>query len=85
MKAKTILYGWAASWLFLFAGIGTMENGNYITGMLLFLVWVAFSLLLILHKNECMKEYERMETNFDNLLKALAGINGLDRDLSSKN
>ena len=84
MKTKVILYGWAASWLFLFAGIGTMDSGNYTTGMLLFLVWVVFSLLLIRHKNECMKEYERMETGFDNLLKALTGVNGQNRDYPCK-
>ncbi|MEI3105671.1 MAG: hypothetical protein V8T16_08865 [Parabacteroides merdae] len=35
MKAKVILYGWALSWLSLFAGIGTMEHGSVLTGSLL--------------------------------------------------
>ena len=61
MKAKVILYGWAVSWLFLFAGIGTMENGNYIIGILLFLAWAVFSLLLKRNENECLKELDRFE------------------------
>lgn len=61
MKAKVILYGWAASWLFLFAGIGTMEGGNILAGTLLFLVWVAFSLQLIRNESECRKELDRFD------------------------
>lgn len=61
MKTKVILYGWAVSWLFLFAGIGTMDSGNYVTGMFLFLVWVAFSLLLMKNENECRKELDRFD------------------------
>lgn len=61
MKAKVILYGWAASWFCLFAGIGTMEGGNFPTGILLFLVWVVFSLQLIRNENECRKELDRFD------------------------
>ena len=61
MKAKAILYGWAASWLFLFAGIGTMESGNFLTGILMFLVWVAFSLLLTKNENESLKELDQFD------------------------
>lgn len=35
MKAKVILYGWAFSWLFLIAGVGTMEKGGMLAGSLL--------------------------------------------------
>ena len=47
MKTKVILYGWAISWIFLFAGIGTIENDRELTGALLCTVWFVFSLLLI--------------------------------------
>ena len=47
MKAKVILYGWAFSWLFLFAGIGTMEHGSILAGSLLCSVWFFFCDMLI--------------------------------------
>ena len=47
MKAKVILYGWALSWLSLFAGIGTMEHGSMLAGSLLCSVWFFFSYMLI--------------------------------------
>ena len=53
MKAKVILYGWAISWLFLLAGADTMEYGNFAAGLLLFAVWVVFSLLLIGNEKAC--------------------------------
>lgn len=61
MKAKVILYGWVVSWLFLFAGVGTMENGNFLLGSILFLVWAVFSLLFIQNENECRKELDRFD------------------------
>ena len=53
MKAKVILYGWVISWIFLFAGIGTIENDRELTGALLCTVWFVFSLLLIGNEKEC--------------------------------
>lgn len=61
MKAKAILYGWAFSWLFLFAGIGTMEQGNELAGSLLCVVWFVLSLLLIGYEKECTEELDRFE------------------------
>lgn len=61
MKAKVILYGWAASWLFLFAGVGTMECGGYMAGVLLCTVWFAFNFTLIKNEKECIEELERFE------------------------
>lgn len=61
MKAKAILYGWAFSWLFLFAGIGTMEQGNELAGSLLCAVWFVLSLLLIGYEKECTEELDRFE------------------------
>ena len=57
MKAKVILYGWALSWLFLFAGAGTMDNGRYMAGTLLCVVWFAFSFALIANERECFEEW----------------------------
>nr|DAJ84671.1 MAG TPA: Positive regulator of sigma(E), RseC/MucC [Caudoviricetes sp.] len=61
MKAKIILYGWGISWLFLFAGIGTMENGGELAGALLSTVWFGFSLALIKNEEACGNELERFE------------------------
>lgn len=61
MKAKIILYGWAISWLFLFAGVGTMENGNELAGALLLAVWFGFSFALMGNEEACGKELERFE------------------------
>ena len=54
MKAKVILYGWALSWLFLFAGIGTMEHGSILAGSLLCSVWFFFSYMLIGNEAACL-------------------------------
>lgn len=61
MKAKVILYGWAVSWLFLFAGAGTMESGGYMAGALLCMVWFIFNFALIKNEKECIEELERFE------------------------
>lgn len=73
MKAKVILYGWAISWLFLLAGADTMEYGNFAVGVLLFAVWVVFSLLLI--GNE---EANHFEAWMDKAMLWLMG--GSDKD-----
>ena len=61
MKAKVILYGWALSWLSLFAGIGTMEHGSMLTGSLLCSVWFFFSYMLIGNEAACKREVVRFE------------------------
>ena len=61
MKAKVILYGWAASWVFLFAGIGTMEHGGMLAGGLLCAVWLVFCRLLIGNERACGEEARRLE------------------------
>ena len=58
MKAKVILYGWALSWLFLFAGIGTMEHGSILAGSLLCSVWFFFSYMLIGNEAACLCELD---------------------------
>ena len=68
MKAKVILYGWALSWLFLFAGAGTMDNGRYMAGVLLCVVWFAFSFALIANEKECYEEADRFEEWMGRLL-----------------
>lgn len=70
MKAKIILYGWAASWVCLFIGIGTMdypvaEERNMAVGFALIGVWVIFSLLLIANDRLCSREARRLEQWFD--------------------
>ena len=61
MKAKVILYGWVISWLFLFAGAGTMEHGSFAVGLLLLAVWAVFSLLLLENEKACSEEADRFE------------------------
>lgn len=61
MRAKVILYGWILSWIFLFAGGGTMECGQMLEGSLLCLVWFVFSWLLIANERECELEARRFE------------------------
>ena len=61
MKAKVILYGWVVSWIFLFAGIGTMENGSELAGALLATVWFAISFALIKNEEACGEELDRVE------------------------
>lgn len=78
MKAKVILYGWAISWIFLFAGIGTIENDRELTGVLLCTVWFVFSLLLIGNEKACGEEANRFEAWMDKVLLRLMG--GSDKD-----
>lgn len=72
MKAKVILYGWTASWICLFAGVGTMdfpvqEEGNMVIGFLLIGVWVIFSLLLIANEAACGREANKLEKWIDKI------------------
>ena len=78
MKTKVILYGWAISWIFLFAGIGTIENDRELTGALLCTVWFVFSLLLIGNEKACGEEAERVEVWMDKVMLWLLG--GSDKD-----
>lgn len=68
MKAKVILYGWYISWLFLFSGAGTMDNGKMVEGCLLCCVWFIFSFFLIANEKECGKEADRLESWITRLL-----------------
>ncbi len=66
MKAKVIWWGWCISWFFLFAGVGTWENSEFgsfgmLLGILLCLVWLAFSLLLIENEKGCSRESEKLD------------------------
>ena len=80
MKAKVILYGWAISWLFLLAGADTMEYGNFAAGLLLFAVWVVFSLLLIGTEMACGEEADRFEAWMDQVMLWLTGGNDKDNN-----
>lgn len=73
MKAKVIWWGWCISWFLLFAGLGTWENSEFgsfrmLLGILLCLVWVAFSLLLIENEKDCSREVNRMERWMDDMI-----------------
>lgn len=76
MKAKVILYGWAFSWLFLFAGAETMECGNLMMGTLLCAVWYLFSFALIKNEEECIEEVNR----FDEWMVRLLGGSNKDNN-----
>lgn len=71
MKGKILLYGWLFSWVFLFAGLGTMEwameTGDpvFLQGLLLFIVFVVFCLLIIKNPKEVNEEVERFDRWFD--------------------
>ena len=78
MKTKVILYGWAISWIFLFAGIGTIENDRELTGALLCTVWFVFILLLIGNEKACGEEADRFEVWMDKVMLWLLG--GSDKD-----
>ena len=77
MKAKVILYGWAFSWLFLIAGVGTMEKGGMLAGGLLCAVWFFFSYMLIGNEAACLCELDRFEEWMVRLL------GGSDKDKQS--
>ena len=79
MKAKVILYVWAAGWFLLFAGIGTIEQAEFgsvaeIIGWLLTLPWVICSLLIIKNEQECVKEAENIDAWIDNLFRRINKI-----------
>lgn len=71
LLGRIILYGWVFSWLFLFAGLGTMEwameTGEpvFFKGLLMFLVFVLFTLLAIHFQQEADKAFEEFEQWFD--------------------
>lgn len=70
MKAKVILYGWTASWICLFAGVGTLdcparEESSVVIAFLLMGVWVVFSLLLVANEAACGQEAEKLEKWID--------------------
>ena len=72
MKAKVILYGWTASWICLFAGVGTMDfpaqdDSSAVVGFLLIGVWVVFSLLLIANETACGQEADKLEKWIDKI------------------
>ena len=78
MKAKVILYGWVISWIFLFAGIDTIEYGNEMEGSLLCTIWFVFSLLLIGNEVECGKEVDRFVVWIDKTMARI--LDGGDKD-----
>lgn len=71
MKAKIILYGWVISLPCMIAGLGTMEwaletgEPGVLLGLLLFLVFVVFSVLVARNSADVDKEAERFEKFFD--------------------
>ena len=65
------------SWLFLFAGIGTMEHGSILAGSLLCSVWFFFSYMLIGNEAACLCELDRFEEWMVRLL------GGSDKDKQS--
>lgn len=71
MKGKILLYGWMFSWLLMLGGLGTMEwaieTGDpiFIPGLLMFLVFVVFSLLVIKNPKEVNEEVEEFDRWFD--------------------
>lgn len=80
MKAKVILYGWVISWLFLFAGIDTIEYGNELEGSLLCTIWFVFSLLLIGNEVECGKVADRFVAWIDKTMLRLMGDSDKDNN-----
>ena len=75
-----ILYGWVISWLFLFAGIDTIEYGNELEGSLLCTIWFVFSLLLIGNEVECGKVADRFVACIDKTMLRLMGGSDKDND-----
>lgn len=73
MKAKIIIWGWVASFILLFAGIGTVESYEFGSreeslGWMLCVPWVVFSLLLVSNEKECLEEIDRIGNWFDHFL-----------------
>lgn len=77
MKAKIILYGWVFSLLPMMAGIGTMEwameTGDrvFIPGLLLFMIFILFSILVIKNRDIVDEEVKRFDLRFDQILEKL--------------
>lgn len=68
MKGRIILYGWLLSWLLMMGGLGAvewaMETGDpvFLKGLLMFLMFVVFSLLVIYNPKDAdkaVKEFDR--------------------------
>ena len=74
MKAKIIIYGWAFSWLFLFAGLGTIEH-NLPVGLLLCSVWLFFSYLLIATRQNASVRQTASRNGWFGCLAAATRIN----------
>lgn len=75
MKAKIILYGWVLSLPCMIAGLGTMEwametgEPGVLLGLLLFLVFVVFSILVSRNSAAVDKEMEKFEEFFNSFGK----------------
>ena len=71
MKGRIILYGWVASWVLLFAGLGAMEwameTGDpvFLEGLALFMVFVVFNWLVITNKKEAESAADEFDQWFD--------------------
>lgn len=71
MKAKIILYGWVISLPCMIAGLGTMEwaletgETGVLLGLLFFLVWVVFCVLVARNSADVDKEFEKFEAFMD--------------------
>lgn len=71
MKGRIILYGWLLSWLFMMGGLGVMEwameTGDpvFLEGLLMFLVFVVFSLLVIYNPTATDKAVNEFDRWFD--------------------
>lgn len=84
MRGKIILYGWVLSILPLFAGLGTMEwameTGDpvFLHGLLMFAVWVVFSILTIKYPKEVNREVENFDLWFDRTFEKLGRLFGID-------
>ncbi len=84
MKGRVMLYGWIVSWVFLFAGLGTMEwameTGDpvFLMGLALFLVFVLFCWLVIRNKKEVDRAAEEFDQWFDRTFEKLNRWFGID-------
>ena len=68
-RARVIIYGWVIAFFLLFAGVGTMEWGNWITGGLLCVPFLVFSLLMDKYKAAIDKELDEIEEWIDKVFK----------------
>lgn len=71
MKGRIIIYGWLFSWVLMVGGLGTMqwalETGDpvFLKGLLMFLVFVVFSLLAIYNPKETGEAVNEFDRWFD--------------------